>query len=252
MKKFLAILTLFITVLTIGCSNNTPKTDNTKSIKTDSQNTDNKQVPAKKSSRPDFNATAKELEQIKVNIIIDHGVKLDGKQKYVVNIKNDSEKRFIGNVFISTPDASFTDSLSIDLDLQPEQKHSAFSFGKNVNSQSKFNIQKEGKFEVVEFKKAVSVPDYKIVKRMVGEVYATFWVKTSKTDDASIIAISKELYDNYKDTYKMGFQIRFVDPRTGSTESDAIAVFAQSKAANNRFAHVLSFTTGTEREIANF
>lgn len=205
-----------------------------------------------KDKHPDYNATPKELESIKVRITMDERIKKDGKQKFIVDVVNDSEMKFTGNIHITSDDVSFVDAPDMDVVLQPGQKNSMFSFGEKVNYSSKFNIRKTGKFEKVEFKKIAKVPPYKVVKKRVGEAYATIWVETSHTDDNSIILISREMYDNHKNDYRIGFQVRFVDPKVGVSDSTCLAVFAQSKMPSNSFAHVISFANGEEKELANF
>jgi hypothetical protein len=93
--------------------------------------------------------------------------------------------------------------------------------------------------------------DYKIIKKVVGEGYATFFVYTEAIDDSTIIAMAKEFKSNYEDKFSIGFQVRFTHKKENPENGDSFAIYARTHTKTLNFSHVLMYDGKNERQIAD-
>lgn len=195
------------------------------------------------------NYVEESLDKIKTNIEIDEGVFKDGKQKFIVTVKNTSDYLFIGNVTVSAKGVSILDIPIIELNLQPGESKSSFSFGE-VSSNTKFRYNIKGHFEKLEFQHNPKL-NYTIVKRNVGQGYATIFIYTESSEDDNIIAIAKEFKNNYEDRFSIGYQLRFTHTKENPQNEDTFATYARTHTSKLDISTVITYVGG-ERVLKEY
>lgn len=214
MKNIIKLSIVFLLCLPLLTACGTTKQESQKPVPPSSTSSNQQPAPA-----------PVELKDIKATIDIDWDAKKGNLTKYIVTIKNNSNKMFSGKVTVTPTTARVMESFSVDVpQLVPGEGKTVISFAE-IKSDTKFEYQVSGNFTEFNTKTALN---YKTIKTMPGNGYMTFWIYSQDTSKDNLIAISKDMREKYS-SLAIGFQIRFFDTETPKDMPENIAAYALTK-----------------------
>lgn len=190
---------------TVSSSNNSPKTAQTSKTLQPPESISKPQEAIGKESKP-VSENEELLKQIKVESEIQDLI--NGKQKVVVFVTNNSQMLFDGSVLVDLYDVSDKgsggDTIFVEK-LVPGGKTWAIIWGKPGAKKAKYNIS--GNFSKFEAPK--STLEYEVANTKPGLNYQTFFVVVPKIEEKGLVDIVKEFRNKYTKQSVLGFQIFF-------------------------------------------
>lgn len=183
----------------------------------DVETTNKKEVKTEKIENENVD---EDLKKIVVEIELDQ-VLIEGKRKFLVNVNNTSDYPFDGVLHVNAKGMGALDGLYDLKNLQPGQTKTFIGKG-DVDEFTTFRTSIQGNFKK---QKKDNNLNYKIVKQYGGNAMMTFFVYVTDFSDANLIAISKEMNENYSGKVH-DLEIRFTKVQNNPSLDDSLAMYS--------------------------